>query len=292
MDISSLLNGDGGANDRHPTPSSASASARMGKERVQRPCASCGMKNHIRSTHCSRCSAQLRLQSRFANPSASASGSTHRAAVPAPELPGLRTGGAGAQGAGHPPAPMLPLSGQNPHGSASLPAPHAPASSHGHHRVPGRYQAASSPAQAGSQAEHHLPAPATSSAPAHGSRHGHHSSSHGTPSRSSAPPPVRFPQHQQPPKKRRSSNEPPSSAASGSAAAPGSSATLTQESAGSSNADRSSESASVRAQRVMRPCTACGAKNHIRSGICKSCGQHIENLGRQRRKGSAHNVPT
>jgi hypothetical protein len=292
MDISSLLNGESAADDRHPSTSSASASARMGKERVQRPCASCGMKNHIRSTHCSRCNAQLRSQSRFATQSASASGSTHRAAAPAPELPGLRTGGAGAQGAGHLPTPTLPLSGQNSHGAASAPALHTPASSHGHHRLPGRYQAASPPAQSVSQAGHHPPAAMPSSAPMHGSRHGHPSSSHGAPSRSSATPPIRFPQHQQPPKKRRSPNEPPSGAASGSTAAPATSATSTHASAGSSNADRPSESASVRAQRVMRPCTACGAKNHIRSGICKTCGQHIENLGRQRRKGSVQNVPS
>lgn len=68
MDIGSLLNRE----DRLPTTlvavsvptKSTTRGERVGKERVEKSCPSCGRKNHIRTTKCKTCGEQLRGRSR------------------------------------------------------------------------------------------------------------------------------------------------------------------------------------------------------------------------------------
>lgn len=264
MDISSLLNNAGGASSSTrpphqppppPAPPSARASAadRMGKDRVLRPCAGCNFKNHIRSTHCSQCRALLRPPTSAGykshhNPKSSSSSS------PAPSHSGAGSGQSGPVGSHVPPPPAggMPSSvSDNRHGHGQLPS--------------GRSQQPSSSSSRGFSSS------------------SHHNSSRGLPAIAGPPPPVpKMPQNQHPPKKRRTQNLPQSSNSGSTSNGAGSS------SGGSGSGDEAlNPSALVRAQRVMRSCTSCGVKNHIRSGTCKACGHHIENLGRQRFRGSS-----
>ncbi len=58
MDIRSLLNHDSVPFMATCVP--VKGNERVGKNRVEKPCPSCGKKNHIRTTNCKSCSAQLR----------------------------------------------------------------------------------------------------------------------------------------------------------------------------------------------------------------------------------------
>lgn len=247
----------------HGDSSSSSAGGRMGKERVLRPCSSCGSKNHIRSTHCTKCGTQLRAHARS---SSSQAGSSGRSSSSSPHS---SQGDSSSRRGGH---DSMPHSG--PPSTLSPPSSHAYQSS-GHH---------------GSSASH-----------PHGSAAHYHSGHPGGPSsgapRGSVPPGVL------PPPSSMGSATSVSGSGHGSSgkrrppglplsAGPGTLPSKHAPGASSSSPSRHGSSSdhaqglSDRTKRVMRPCTTCGAQNHIRTGTCKTCSNPIVNMGRQGRRGT------